>query len=145
VKPFLAARGITDPDETVLRAAIPGIRDRARTLVDAAHDLDFYFRETPELDDKAKQKFLSKDAGARLAEVSRVFAASSDWQATALEETLKKWAETQQLALKDVAQPMRVALTGRSASPPLFEVMAVLGRERSLARLARAVDVAGGA
>ena len=59
VRPFLAARGLSDvPGSDLLRAAIPTIRERARTLVEAANALDYYFREPPELDEKARAKFL---------------------------------------------------------------------------------------
>ncbi|HET7544651.1 MAG TPA: hypothetical protein VFK05_32505, partial [Polyangiaceae bacterium] len=68
----------------------------------------------------------------------------SDWQAEPIEHALKQWVEGAGLSMKDVAQPARVALTGRSASPPLFEVMTVLGREKSLSRLARAAKIAQG-
>jgi glutamyl-tRNA synthetase len=138
VKPFLAARGIENPDEALLRKAIPGIRDRARTLVDAANDVDFYFREPPEQDEKAVAKFLSAESKPRLLGLVTLFEGHADWTPAALEAAFKAWVEQQGLQLKDVAQPMRVALTGRSASPPLFDVMDVLGRERSLARLRRA-------
>lgn len=138
VKPFLAARGLENPDEALLRKAVPGIRDRARTLVDAAHDLDFYFREPPEQDEKAVAKFLTPESKPRLLALASLFESHGDWTPAALEAAFKAWVEQQGLQLKDVAQPMRVALTGRSASPPLFDVMDVLGRERSLARLRRA-------
>lgn len=139
-KPFLAARGLTQVDDTLLRAAIPGIRDRARTLVDAAHDLDFYFREPPEQDEKAVSKFLTPESKPRLAAIGALFKAHADWTPASLEAAFKGWVESQGLQLKDVAQPLRVALTGRSASPPLFDVMQVLGRERSLARIQRAAS-----
>jgi glutamyl-tRNA synthetase len=142
VLPFLAARGLTNPDEGLLRRAIPGVRERARTLLDAAHDLDFYFREPPQFDEKAKQKFLTPAAARHLLALRPVFDAIGDWQAAPLEAALKQWVESNGLTLKDVAQPARVALTGRSASPPLFEVLAVLGKAQSLARLAHAAEIA---
>src|SRR5450432_4469197 len=142
VKPFLALRGIENPDDALLRRAIPGIRERARTLLDAAHDLDFYFREPPELDDKAKQKFLTASVAPHLLALCKVFESASDWQAEPLEAAFKQWVEGAGLTMKEVAQPARVALTGRSASPPLFEVMAVLGKALTLARLARASELA---
>jgi glutamyl-tRNA synthetase len=137
-KPFLAARGLTTVDDERLRLAIPGIRERARTLVDAASDVDFYFREPPEADEKAVAKFLTAESKPRLAAVATLFEGHSDWQPASLESAFKAWVESQGLQLKDVAQPLRVALTGRSASPPLFDVMFVLGRDLSLARLKRA-------
>jgi glutamyl-tRNA synthetase len=142
VKPFLAARGLENPDEELLRRAIPGVRERARTLVDAAFDLDFYFREPPEFDDKAKQKFLTPAVAPHLGGLCGLFEGQSDWQAEPLEAEFKRWVEGAGLTLKDVAQPVRVALTGRSASPPLFEVMAVLGKALTLTRLRRAAEIA---
>jgi glutamyl-tRNA synthetase len=142
VRPFLAQRGIADPPEDLLLRAIPGIRERGKTLADAAHHLDFYFREPPELDEKARQKFLTADAGAHLAALIPVYEGCSEWNAQALEAALQAWLEQTGRQLKDVAQAARVALTGRSASPPLFDVMVVLGRERSLSRLARGAELA---
>jgi len=144
VRPFLAERGLEHPDEALLRKAIPGVRERARTLVDAAFDLDFYFREPPEFDEKARQKFLTPAASPHLTALRGVYETVTTWQAEPLEAALKQWVEQAGLTMKDVAQPVRVALTGRSASPPLFDVMAVLGREQSLSRLARAAEIAQG-
>lgn len=143
VKPFLARRDVTEVSEPLLIQAIPGVRDRARTLVDAAHDLDFYFREPPELDEKAQKKFLTPETAPRLAALGERLEAVDPWEAPALEHAAKTWAEEQGLALKDFAQAARVALTGRTASPPLFDVMAVLGREVSLRRMNRGVELAG--
>ncbi len=138
VQPFLAQRGITSTDPDLLLAAIPGVRERARTYRDAASDLDFYFREPPEVDPKAREKLLSKEAAARMVELASALEGTKPWDAATLEAKARTWCEAQGVAIKDVAQPARVALTGRSASPPLFEVMAVLGEPRSLDRLRRA-------
>jgi glutamyl-tRNA synthetase len=141
VRPFLAERGLGELDQNLLLRAIPGIRERAVSLKDAAHHLDFYFREPPELDPKARDKLLGAEAAARLAELGGALTGQAPWDAPALEAFVRTWAEGRGLAVKDVAQPARVALTGRSASPPLFEVMEVLGKERSVARLARAPEL----
>ena len=138
VQPFLADRGLESPAEAALLAAIPGIRERARTYKDAASDLDFYFREPPEVDPKAREKLLGAEAAARLVEVAAALEAVPTWDAATLEAKAREWCEARGLAVKDVAQPARVALTGRSASPPLFDVMVVLGKARSLERLRRA-------
>ena len=139
-KPFLAARGLPQVDDALLAQSIPGIRERARTLVDAANDLDFYFREPPEPDEKAVGKFLTPESKSRLAALATLFEAQTDWTPEPLEAAFRAWVEGQGLQLKDVAQPLRVAVTGRSASPPIFDVLSVLGRERSLARLKRAAS-----
>jgi glutamyl-tRNA synthetase len=140
VKPFLAARGLEAAPEPLLRQAIPGIRERARTLADAAHDLDFYFREPPTLDEKATSKFLTAESKPRLSALAGLFEGQQSWAPEPLESAFRAWIEAQGLELKDVAQPLRVALTGRTASPPLFDVLTVLGRERALARLRRAAS-----
>lgn len=141
VRPFLTERGLEVPSEASLLQAIPTIRERAHTLKEAANALDFYFREPPELDQKARDKLLGAEDAKRLVELSAALAPHADWQAAALEAAVRAWAEARSLEMKNIAQPARVALTGRSASPPLFEVMAILGKERSLARLARAPEL----
>jgi glutamyl-tRNA synthetase len=142
VMPELAARGLTQVDPRVLSAAIPAIRERARTYQDAAHHLDFYFREPPVFDDKARTKLLTVEVAPWLEAVHALFAASPDFTAAELERLLKAWLDDRGLGMKQVAQPLRVAVTGRSASPPLFDVMEVLGRSVVLARLERAADLA---
>ena len=142
VRPFLAERGLENPSEALLLRAVPTIRERARTLKEAANALDFYFREPPELDEKARDKLLGQGEAARLAEPGEGHAELDDWRAEPLEAAARGFCEAHGIAMKDIAQAARVAVTGRSASPPLFEVMAVLGKERSLARLARAPELA---
>jgi len=142
VRPFLAERGLEQPDEEYLLRAIPTIRERARTLKEAAHALDYYFREPPELDPKARDKLINRESAALLAELSSALTGQSDWVPEAIESVVRTFCEARGFAVKDIAQPARVALTGRSASPPLFDVMAVLGKERSLQRLGRAPELA---
>lgn len=144
VRPFLAARGLTDVPAATLEAAIPTIRERARTLVEAAQALDYYFRDPPELDPAARAKLLVPAAVPYLVGLAALCRDIPRFEVGALEEAVRAWTEREQLQMKNVAQPARVALTGRSASPGLFEVMVVLGRERSVARLEAAAALAGG-
>ncbi|HET9955491.1 MAG TPA: glutamate--tRNA ligase [Polyangiaceae bacterium] len=144
VQPFLAAQGHQAVDPARLRAAIPGIRERARTLADAATDMDFYFRAEPNLDEKAKQKFLTPESAPRLRGLEQALRSVADWSPAALEACGAAYAEAEKISLKEFAQAARVALTGRSASPPLYDVMAVLGREATLARLTRGAALAAG-
>jgi glutamyl-tRNA synthetase len=142
VRPFLEARGLGDVDGATLAKAIPAVRERARTYVEAADALDPYFRDPPAMDAKASEKFLVKAN----AEPLRALAAAVDpvepWTEKAIEEAVNAWLAATGLAIKDVAQPARVALTGRTASPGLFQVMEVLGKQRTRARLAKAADSA---
>lgn len=144
VRPFLADRGLAGVDDALLERAVPGIRERARTLKDAAFDLDFYFREPPEVDPKAREKLLDAAGAALMLELAGALESVSAWDVTSLEAATRAFSEQKGRPMKDVAQPARVALTGRGQSPPLFEVMAVLGRERSLARLRRAPSLVPG-
>jgi glutamyl-tRNA synthetase len=144
VRPFLADRGLADVDGALLERAIPGIRERARTLKDAAFDLDFYFREPPEVDAKAREKLLDATGAALMVEFAGAIEIVPTWDVASLEAATRAFSDQKGRPMKDVAQPARVALTGRGQSPPLFEVMAVLGRDRSLARLRRAPSLVPG-
>jgi glutamyl-tRNA synthetase len=144
VTPFLEARGVAAPAPTLLAAAVPHIRERARTYEEAAFALDYFFRELPELDPPAAAKFLVATAAPLLLGLADALEPLAEWTAPALEECFRAWLERTGGEMKAVAQPTRVALTGRTASPPLFDVMAVLGRAATLARLRRAATVASG-
>jgi glutamyl-tRNA synthetase len=136
IAPFLAKRGLTvAADDPQLIAAAPLIAPRATTFVDAADALDYFFRDPPEFDAKAKAKLLGPAQLPLVAKLAELVANTQPFQAAPLEAAVKAWCEQDKLELKDIAQPARVALTGRSASPGLFEVMEVLGRDRTLARL----------
>lgn len=143
VTPFLAARGLPKPAPEGLAVAIPTVRERAHTLIEAADMLDFYFREPPALDPEARS-LLSPESAPHLEEIRRIVADTSPFTAPELEARVKAWLDGAGVKMKVVAQPARVAVTGRKASPGLFEVMAVLGRETVLARLDRAVRLARG-
>ncbi|HEY3235974.1 MAG TPA: glutamate--tRNA ligase [Polyangiaceae bacterium] len=142
VQPFLLARGLSDIPLQTLHRAIETIRERARTLEDAANRLDYYFRDPPEMESAARAKFLVPAAASRLEALSKVLAHVRPWDSPQLEARFRDWLAEHQLNMKEVAQPVRVALTGRSDSPPLFDVMAVLGRERALERLNSAAVLA---
>jgi len=144
VRPYLDQRGISSPDEAGLRAALPLVRERAQTLVDAAFALDYFFREEPVLDEKAQKKFLVPEKATHLPALREMLGAIDDTSADgfsseALETRVAAWLESKGLAMKDFAQTARVALTGRTASPGLYDVMQVLGKARTLARLDRAI------
>lgn len=142
VLPFLAARGLPDVKKEDVARALYTIRERARTFVEAADMLDYFFRAEPVFDEKAKTKFLVKDAAARLTGFRDALAGAGEWSEAELEAKANAHLEANGLQMKDVAQSARVALTGRSASPGLFQVLFVLGREASLARLTRAAELA---
>jgi len=145
--PFLAANGIPDvaPDDPRLLASMEAARPRSTTFADVAEQVDFYFREPPAMDDKAARKFLVPERAPLIRGLRDVAAdLEGPFTAEALEARVAAWLEDEGLKMKDVAQPARVALTGRTRSPGLFEVMAVLGRDATLERLARGAEAASG-
>lgn len=142
VRPFLEARGLTASDDAIAQV-VPLIRERATTFVEAASMLDFFFRSPPEMDAKATAKFMVAEHKPRLEGAREAFAATATWDAPSLEASLHAWLASSGLEMKAVGQPLRVALTGRTASPGLFEVMVALGREESLKRLAAAAASIG--
>lgn len=141
VMPHLLEAGLGDIDEAKLTAALPLIRERARDLKDAARHLDFYFREPPAMD-PGSRKLLSLEAAPHLRALREAFSALPRFDEASLEAALQKYIGDHQLKMKAVAQPLRVALTGRSQSPGLFEVMVVLGKDASMARITRGAELA---
>ncbi len=118
-----------------LAAAMGGLKERAKTLrelIDGAH---YLFADRPIALDEKAAKLLDADGRAALAALIPRLEAVDDWTAPALEGAVRVYADQTGLKLGKVAQPVRAALTGRSVSPPVFDVMAVLGRDESLARL----------
>ncbi len=143
VKPRMKAGATVDTDAR-LGAAIATVTTRATTLNDAAEMVDFYFREPPEADDKAVAKFLVLENEPHLRGLRGVVADVAPFDQKTIEAAVTLWLEKSGLSMKNVAQPARVAMTGKTQSPGLFEVMEVLGKERTLARLdAGAAKAAG--
>ena len=118
-----------------LAAAMPGLKDRAKTLVELIDSAAYLTATRPlELDEKAA-KLLDADAQATLRALAPRLGALSSWTASDLEADVKAFAEETGAKLGKIAQPLRAALTGKSVSPPVFDVMAVLGRDEALARI----------
>jgi glutamyl-tRNA synthetase len=145
VRPHLAKRGITEVDDKKLLAAIPTIRDKARTYVEAAEKLDFFFRAEVVFDDKAKSKFLVPSAAANLREMAELAAGIEPFTLAAIEAAFTAWLEKKGLQIKDVAQAARVAVTGTSISPGIYETFFVLGKDETVKRLRAGAAVSEGA
>ena len=134
--PLLKVRGQSVDGETRLKmiAAMPGLKERAKTLVELAEGTYFLTAKRPlALDDKAR-KLLTPDARSILRRLLDVFEAAV-WDAQTLDAAARYFAEQNGLKLGAVAQPLRAALTGRSTSPGIFDVLAVLGKDESMARI----------
>jgi glutamyl-tRNA synthetase len=137
--PFLRARGLEVSGADVERT-VWLIRERATTFVDAADRLDFVFRDPPVMEEAAVAKFLVPGNAQRLRELAGVVERVEPWTAQTIEQAVEAWVAGAALQMKDLGQPARVALTGRTASPGLFDVIAVLGRHRATGRLRAAAD-----
>jgi len=117
-----------------LTQAMPGLKERAKTLVELGQAADFLYTDGPRDLDAAAEKLLDGDARAVLGRIVPRLAECA-WNAAALEEQVRAFVDAEGLKLGKVAQPIRAALTGKAASPPIFDMLVVLGREESLARL----------
>jgi glutamyl-tRNA synthetase len=117
-------------------AAMPSLKERAKTLIDIIDGARFLLADRPiELDDKA-ESILNPDARTLLRGVAAELAAVEPWTAETTERAVRGFAERHGAKLGAVAQPLRAALTGRTTSPGIFEVLTVLGKNESLGRLA---------
>jgi glutamyl-tRNA synthetase len=127
---------LTDARRAQLLAAMPGLKERAKTLVELIDGARFLFVERPlPLDEKAGA-LLDDDGRSVLAGILPQLTALPDWTMDGLDAAVRAYAEAAGLKLGKVAQPLRAALTGRATSPGVFDVLFILGREESLARIA---------
>jgi glutamyl-tRNA synthetase len=123
---------------------MPSLKERAKTLVDLIDGAHFLLADRPiPLDDKATG-LLTPEAKALLQGAGNELAGVEPWTAEAMEQAVRAFAERKGAKLGSVAQPLRAALTGRTTSPGIFEVLVVLGKAESLARIADQVSLENG-
>ncbi|MDF3019639.1 MAG: glutamate--tRNA ligase [Steroidobacteraceae bacterium] len=135
----LARLGVFSQDETLLEGIILAQRERSKTLKEMAENSRFFFGDQVTLDAKAAEKHLTADAKALLGELRNRFAAIDIWEAPAIHAVLEGLAAEKSLGLGKVAQPLRVAVSGGTVSPPIDQTLALLGQPRTLARLDQVV------
>jgi glutamyl-tRNA synthetase len=140
VWPFIEAKGYSNRDPDLLRKAVLSLRERVKTLVEMAELSEFYFREEIAYDEKAAEKFLSKETVPMFDQVIHFLSKESILEKGNVHQLIQQLAETKGEPLVKIAQPLRVALTGRTVSPPIDEVMEVLGKERVIQRLQKAIE-----
>jgi glutamyl-tRNA synthetase len=131
--PFLAKRGIAATPSDWLVSVVKTLQERTKTLEEMAASAEFYFREAP-ADPKAAAKFLTPEIAPVLAEVARDLSTLEPFTPSSMEEALNEAVRRRGGTLR-IHQPIRVALTGRAASPGLFEIMELLGREETVRRI----------
>jgi glutamyl-tRNA synthetase len=135
--------GTDSDDERLLEGVIVSQRERAKTLKEMAENSRFFFTDDIRMDPKAVAKHLAAEGLASLAKVRARLAALSEWSAAAINGALNALAAELQVGLGKIAQPVRVAVTGTAVSPPIDATLALLGRERALARLDAALRAPG--
>ena len=130
-----AAAALDDEMKAKLLAAMPGLKERAKTLVELLDGAQFLFATRPLALDAKAEDILGKGGRAVLAGLLPALDAVEPWTAATIEAAVRTYAETSGLKLGQAAQPLRAAATGRATSPGIFDVLQVLGRDESLGRL----------
>ena len=134
--------GLRAPDDAALEAVILAQRERSKTLKEMAEASRFFFEAPTTYEDKAARKHLTAETAPILEQARAVLAGLADWAASPIHGAIQGLAESGGLALGKVAQPIRVAVSGGSVSPPIDQTLAILGREDTLARFDRALAFA---
>src|SRR5208282_607761 len=118
-----------------LARALPGLKERAKTLVELLDGAGFLFAERPLIMDEKAEEILARGGRIHIAALLPRLEQIKDWNAAAAEAAVRDYAAEQGAKLGAIAQPLRAAVTGRATSPGIFDVLATLGRDESLARL----------
>lgn len=140
VKPFWIAKELDVSDQDFLNHAVDDLRSRSKTLVEMADSGQFYFADEVTYDPEAANKFLTLEIVEHLQAITRELPQYSDYSKAGIEQFLRRFTEERGVKLKIIAQPLRVALTGKTVSPGIDDVMITLGKERVLRRLEKAVE-----
>jgi glutamyl-tRNA synthetase len=126
--------GLTANKSTVL-AALPELQPRAKTVLELIDLAQFIYAVRPIAIESAAAEQFTDEARKLLGEAITLLDALPEWSATAMNDAMRTFAEARGLKLGKVAQPLRVALTGRTVSPGIFEVMVLIGKAESLGRI----------
>ena len=118
-----------------MTAAFPGLRERAKTLVELVDGAQYLFARRPLPMDAKAEEMLARGGRLHVKNLLPRLEGVADWSAASAEAVVRTYAEEIGAKLGTVAQPLRCALTGRTTSPGIFDVLDVLGREESLGRL----------
>ena len=140
VLPFIEAKGYSVTDTDLLKRAVFSLRERSKTLVEMADLSEFYFCEEIIYDEEAAKKFLKGESMVIFEEVIGSLSEEAILKKESNHLLIQRLSESRHEPLVKIAQPLRVALTGRTVSPPIDEVMEALGRERVIKRLQRAIE-----
>jgi glutamyl-tRNA synthetase len=141
IKPFIATAGYPTPgDDAWLEKMVATLKERAKTLVELVDFAKFYLRDDIETDPKAAAKFLKPEVKEQLAALAaELDKLADDFSEASIQRIFEEVLARFSMKLGQLAQPVRVALTGGTVSPGIYEVIAVLGRARTVARLRKAI------
>ncbi|MGV8057609.1 MAG: glutamate--tRNA ligase [Smithellaceae bacterium] len=139
MKPLWPA-DIQTGDAVFTQKVIADLQPRAKTLVEMANMANFYFAEQIQYEEQAAQKFLVPDVITHLQAMSAALPAVQNFSKDGIEEFLKAFTQERDIKFKVIAQPLRVALTGKTVSPGIDEVMVTLGKDRVAKRIKDAID-----
>jgi glutamyl-tRNA synthetase len=126
---------LDDAMRAKLRAAMPGLKERAKTLVELLDGATYLFAGRPLVLDSKAASILEAGGRGHIIQLIPRFAALADWNAASTEAAVRDYVAEIEIKLGEAAQPLRAALTGRATSPGIFDVLEVLGRDESLSRL----------
>jgi len=139
LEPFLIHSGILEKghglDASEIARVIPSLNQRAKTLVEMAEKSAFYFKKKLEFDEKAKARFLTSDSRPLLEKTIAGLSGLENFSAEEVEALFKQIVEDEGTKLGKLAQPVRVALTGTTVSPGIYDVILLLGKEETIKRL----------
>jgi len=144
LKPFMQSLGVEIHEGPLAEKAIATLAARSKTLKEMAEQALFYYQEEIVYEPDAARKFLTAEALPALNALTAKLEGLEDFTEPALEEAFKAVMDETGLKLGKIAQPVRVALSGRAASPGIFEITAILGKEQTLRRLRKAIEYIGG-
>jgi glutamyl-tRNA synthetase len=136
----MAVRGVELDESRTDEKVVTSLAARSKTLVEMADQALFYYQDEIGFDPDADRKFLTAEALPALKSLTAKLSALEDYDEPALEEIFKAVMAETGLKLGKIAQPVRVALSGRAASPGIFEIIAIIGKAKTLRRLGRAIE-----
>ena len=140
ILPYIEAKGYAVPsDHLWLQKMIATLRERAKTLVELVDSAHYFLSDEISIDEKAAKKFLTSDVAMPLSRLIEKLSGLEDFSETSVEQAFSAVLQELGLPMGKLAQPVRVALTGSTVSPGIHEVIAVLGKERTLKRLRSAL------
>jgi len=138
IKPVMEKSGVTPERGPQLNQVVTLLQDRARTIEELAQTARIYYVEDVEIDENAAKKFLTSESAPILNDVAREIEEMKDFSLEGIETAFKDLISKKELKMKHVGPPVRVALTGVTSSPGIFEIIELLGREKSAERIKKA-------